>query len=163
MRVYSSCHSSWDRVTRMIFSHSKVCWAKTPAVCSPQTPGWAGYKTWEQCSVADADSFMTCLPWYWLSLSHFCYGKVPGSSISFYHLRNNPSLLVLSTPLALLRSSSCPHIACSSLLYELALQMFYAQLLCKSCARSGVSVLACSSSSKKRKSLPSSCMKEGEN
>ena len=85
-----------------------------------------------------------------------------GISISFYHLRNNPSFLVLSTPFALLRSSSFPRIDCSSLLYELVLQMFCAQLLCKSYARSGVRVPACSSGSKKRKSLPSSCTKEGE-
>lgn len=37
----------------------------------------AGYKSWEEGLVADASSFMTCLPWYWLSLSRFCYWKLP--------------------------------------------------------------------------------------
>lgn len=69
-----------------------------------------------------------------------------GASVSFYYLRNNPSLLVLSTSFALLRSSSFPCIDCSSLLYELVLQMFCARLLCKSRARSGIRVPACSSS-----------------
>lgn len=82
-----------------------------------------------------------------------------GIGFSFYHLRNNPWLLVLATSFALLRSSSFSHIDCSSLLSELVLQMFCAQLLFQSCARSHVHDLGCSSGSKKCKSLPSSCMK----
>lgn len=82
-------------------------------------------------------------------------------SVSFYHLRNNPSLLVLSTTLALLRSSSSARVDCSGSLCEPVLQRFCARLLWKGCARAGVRGPACSSCSKKRKSFRSSCLKEG--
>lgn len=111
----------------------------------------------------DADSFMTftlilVVPVPLLLLEAALDSDI---SVSFYHLRNNPSLLVLSTPLALLSSPSSVRADCSGSLREPVLQRFCPQLLWRGCAGAGVRGPACSSCSKNHEPFPSSCMKGG--